>query len=58
MARLTQDQLSLLTEINGVRLALTEEFKRQENPSSDSFLRELLKLEVLMMENKSKEHLG
>jgi len=57
MTNLTQDQLKILTELNNVRLAISTEFKSNEEPSAEVVMRELLKMEVLMMENKNKEHL-
>jgi hypothetical protein len=49
MTQLTNDQLKILTEINSVRLAVSNEFRNAESPSSEIMLRELLRLEVLLM---------
>lgn len=55
MSNLNNEQLQMLTVLNETRLALTNEFKSSANPSRDVIFRELLKLEVFMMENKYKE---
>lgn len=57
MSRLTEEQLSLLDAINKIRLTLTNEFKNHTHPSAGVFFKELMRLEVLLMENKNKEDL-
>lgn len=57
MSNLTNDQLLLLDQLNRTRLALLKHFKADTQPNPASFLHELLKIEVLTMENKHKEHL-
>jgi len=58
MSQLTNEQLQLLTMLNKARLTITQEFKNNVQPSGKVLLKELLLLEVVMMENKYKEHLG
>ena len=58
MTQLNNHQLKLLTELNGIRLSITQQFKSKESPDPGGFLQDLLKLEVLLMENKNKEHVG
>lgn len=57
MSNLSNDQLLLLDQLNHTRLALLKHFKAHVQPDPGSFLHELLKIEVLTMENKYKEHL-
>jgi hypothetical protein len=57
MSRLSEDQLQLLDVLNRIRLTLTNEFKNHSNPSPSVFFKELMRLEVVLMENKNKEDL-
>lgn len=58
MSELTNNQLQLLHQLNLVRIALTKEFKNKTYPSTHEFFKHLLKLEILLMENKNKEPLS
>lgn len=49
--------MRLLDIMNKIRLSITGEFKGSSNPSPNALFGELLKLEVLLMENRNKEDL-
>ena len=43
--------------MNKIRLAVTKEFKEKSSPNANVMLRELMRLEVVLMENRNKEDL-
>ena len=58
MSELKEQQLQFLDELNKIRLTITKEFKQNPNPSISIMFNQLLKLEVLLAENKEKEDLS
>lgn len=49
--------MQLLDVMNKIRLSITNEFKGKSNPNANVMLRELLRLEVVLMENRNKDDL-
>lgn len=49
--------MQLLDILNKIRLAITKEFKEKSNPNADVLLREVMRLEVVLMENRNKDDL-
>lgn len=49
--------MQLLDVLNKIRLTITNEFKGKSNPNANVMFRELLRLEVVLMENRNKDDL-